>query len=434
MLPSVVARKGRQKKDAERSAGLQRLALIGFAAVFVLLFVGFAIAQGIGAPSVPSGDVAIVKGVPGDLGAVDEEEFQKAFERQVKGSKRQAPKPGTEKYEELTEKALGEILDTIWIQGEGEELDITVTPKQIETELANIKKQSFKTEKAYHEFLEESGFTPADVNERVKVQLLTTRIQEQVTKSAPTVSSGEISEYYEAEKSSQFTTPASRDVRVILNKQKAEVEKAKAELEKDNSPAGWKKAAKAHSADPTTKSKGGLQEGITEEFVRGELKSAIFDSATGELVGPVKYEQNWFLIEPVKLNPEKVKSLAEVKSQISQTLTQERQQEFFSEFVAGYQSTWRSRTHCASGYVIERCANSEGKAHPTSAPPACYEANPKEVPTACPAPVPMASPALPGSITRLKPKGEPFPQRPLPAPSSGQQSSEALPTTPPTGE
>jgi foldase protein PrsA len=434
MLPSVVGRKGRQKKGGARSAGLQRLALIGFAAVFVLLFVGFAIAQGIGAPGVPSGDVAIVKGVPGELGEVSEEEFQKAFDRQVKGSKQKAPKPGTEKYEELTEKALGEILDTIWIQGEGEELDITVTPKQIETELASIKKQSFKTPKAYQEFLKESGFSAADVNERVKVQVLTSRIQEQVTKSSPTVSSGEIGEYYEAEKATQFTTPASRDVRVILNKDKGEIDKAKAELEKDKSPAGWKKAANAHSSDPTTKSKGGLQEGITEEFVRGELKSAIFDSATGELVGPVKYEENWFLIEPVKLNPEKVKSLGEVKSQISQTLTQERQQEYFSEFVADYQSTWQSRTHCASGYVIQQCANFEGQAHPTNAPPGCYEANPKEPATACPAPVTPNSPALPGTITRLKPKGEPFPQRPLPEPAAEPAAAEAPPTAPPTGE
>ena len=49
-----------------KSAGLQRLALFGFAALFILLFVIFAIAEGIGHPSVPSDAVA---GIPADYGA-----------------------------------------------------------------------------------------------------------------------------------------------------------------------------------------------------------------------------------------------------------------------------------------------------------------------------------------------------------------------------
>ena len=70
----------------------------------------------------------------------------------------------------------------------------------------------------------------------------------------------------------------------------------------------------------------------------------------------------------VKLNPEKVKPLTEVKSEISSQLTQEAQQEYFTEFVTAYQSKWQSRTFCASGFVIERCANYKGSGHPPTAP------------------------------------------------------------------
>ena len=49
----------------------------------------------------------------------------------------------------------------------------------------------------------------------------------------------------------------------------------------------------------------------------------------------------------------------------------------FAQFVANYSSKWQSRTFCASGYVIERCANFKGSGHSASAPPTCYEANPK---------------------------------------------------------
>lgn len=418
---------------------MQRLALVVFGALFIALFLIFAIAQGIGQPSVPAGDVALVKGVPSDIGTVSEAELRRGIRQQAgQGGLKKVPKKGSKKYDELQKTALGELLNTIWIQGEAEEMGISVTEKQIEQELEQIKKTNFKTEKAYQEFLKKSHFTQEDVNEKVKLNLLSTKVQQQVQSEAPPPSSSEISAYYESEKATQFTVKPSRNIRLIFNKDKAEVEKAKEELEKDHSPAGWKKVAAKRSSDPSTKSKGGLQKEVTEEFVKGPLKTAIFGSATGELVGPVKYEKNYLLIEVVALNPEKVKPLSEVKSQISTTLGQQKQQEFFSEFVNGYHAKWGSRTYCASAFLIEQCSNFVGSGHPSSASPACYEANPKTPATECPAPVGMISPALPGTVTPVKPKGEPFPQRPHPEGSSSPSSSEgtvpgATGTPPPAG-
>ena len=408
-----------------RAAGRQRLALILFAAVFVLLFVGFAIAQGIGSPSVPAGDVAKVQSVPDEIGEISKEEFNRAMERAAAGAKlKKAPAPGSKKYEEMKETALKELLEAAWIRGEAEEMGIKTTAKQVEEELAAIKKQSFPTKGSYQKFLKESKFTEEDVNDVVEVKVLSTAIQTQVNSEAPAPSSSEVQSYYEAEKAAQYTEKESRDVRIILNKDKSKVEAAKKELEKDHSPAAWKKVAKKFSSDPASKTKGGLTEGVSEEFLQEPLKKAIFGAATGELVGPTKFESNWILTEVVKLNPAKVKQLPEVKAQIEETLKSEKQQSFFSEFVSGYTSKWTSRTYCASGYVIENCANFKGSGHPKTANAACYEANPKTPAEECPAPVTPISPALPGTVTQQKPKGESFPQRPLPE-SSGEEGAGA---------
>ena len=51
-------------KDEGKSrtaAGLQRFALVLFGAAFIALFVIFAIAEGIGGPDIPEGDVALVE-------------------------------------------------------------------------------------------------------------------------------------------------------------------------------------------------------------------------------------------------------------------------------------------------------------------------------------------------------------------------------------
>jgi foldase protein PrsA len=431
-------KKGASRGRGDRSAGRQRLALIVFAALLVLLFVGFAVAQGIGSPSVPAGDVAMVEGVPDELGQISEKDLDRAVEQQVAEAKlKKAPEPGSDKYLELRDAALGEILERTWIFGQAEELDVSVTDKQVEDELATIKKSNFGTEKAYKKFLEESKFTEEDVDERVRLQLLSTKVQEAVSASAPPPSESQIENYYNEQKDTQFTEKESRDVRVVINKDKAKVEAAKKALEADSSPASWKKVAAKYSIDPTSKTKGGLQEGISEEFVKGPLKDAIFGTATGEIAGPVKFEQNYILVEVVKLNPEKVKSLAEVKSQISSTLSEETQQEFFSEFVGDFRTKWEQRTVCADGFVIERCSNYVGDGRPANAPPACYEADPKTPATQCPAPVTPISPALPGTVTEAKPKGEPLPQRPLPE-ASAEQGEEvpagAVPGAPPTGE
>lgn len=420
----------RGKPGRDRAAGRQRLALILFGAIFVLLFLGFAIAQGLGSPSVPSGDVAKVQDVPDELAAVSKEEFDHAMEQQVAQAKvKKPPAPGSKKYEEMSEKAIGELFDQIWIRGEAEELGVKVTNKQVEEELAQIKKQSFPTKAAYQKFLKESKFSEEDVTDRVELQVLSNAIQEQVNSEAPAPSSSEVKSYYENEKATQFTEKESRDVRIVVNKDKAKVDAAKKALEKDHSPAGWKAATTKYSSDPTSKAKGGLQEGITEEFLQEPLKKAIFGGATGELIGPEKYESNYILLEVVKLNPAKVKPLAEVKAQIEETLKSENQQEYFSEFVSDYQSKWTSRTYCASGYVIERCANFTGSGHPKAAPPACYEADPTSPAKECPAPVTPISPALPGSVTEQKPKGEPFPQRPVPE-SSGEEGKAGAETPP----
>jgi parvulin-like peptidyl-prolyl isomerase len=412
---------------------VRRLGLLVFGAAFVALFVIVAIAEGVGDPSIPAGGVAVVKGVSD--GNVSEAELKHAMLQQASSGGLKKLPAGGSKLEELRKKALEEILNGIWVRGEAEELGISITPKQIATELAQIKKQNFKTKAAFQKFLKTSHFTREDVTERVKLQIYGTQIQEQISKEAPQPTSLEIEAYYEAEKAAQFTTRASRDVHVVINKDKSKVEEAKKLLEGDQSAKAWKEAASKYSSDPATKATGGLQKEITEEFVKGPVKAAIFETPIGQLSGPIKYQENFLLVEPAKANQEKVKPLAEVKSQIKAQLTQTLAQQVVSEFLGDFQSKWQSRTFCAEGFVIERCFNYVGSGHPSTAPSACYEANPKTPAKECPAPVMQAKPAVPGTVTILKPTGEQLAQRPQPeglkASAEGEVSSAPPGAAPP---
>jgi foldase protein PrsA len=365
----------------------------------------------------------MVQSVPDDIGSISEADFKRAVIQQAaQGGLKNAPKPGEKKYEELQEAAFSELLDKVWIQGEAEELGVEVTPKQIETELAQIKKQNFKTDAEYEKFLKTSRFTQEDVVDRVKVQLLSTQIQELVNGTAQPATPGEIEDFYEAELETQFTTPESREARVVVNADEAKIKAAKAELEKDNSPASWKKVAAEVSEDPNTKGKGGLQAGLTEELLQSqpELLAAVFDNPAGVIIGPIPVQGKFFLTEVEKLVPSKVQTLKEVQGQIKSQLDQQLSQKFFSEFVTEFQSKWQARTFCADDFVaddfaLERCANYAASGHPSTAPEACYEADPKGgLPADCPAPVQQATPAFPGSVTEFNPQGDRLSQRPRP--------------------
>lgn len=416
---------------------MQRLALLAFGALFILLFIIFAIAQGIGNPSVPSGDVAVIEDAPDGLSPVTDTDFRHALIQTAAQKKvTPVPKPGDEKYDELKETALGEVLDAIWIQGQAEEMGISVSKKEIADELAKLKKQAFKTDKQYEEFLEEAHFTQADVNVRVTIQILSGKIEEEITEGAPQPSKAEIENYYEAAKSSQYTTGETREIRVVKNKDKAQVEAAKAALEKDDSIKSWTKVAKKYSTD-TTKSSGGLQAGVTAEQLAEPLGAEVFDAPQGEIVGPLKEATTYTVFEVMRITPEKVQSLDEAKSQISTQLAEQIKQETFARFVRHYGTKWQARTFCASDYLIPRCRNFKGDGRPTEADPACYEANPKTPAEACPAPITQVKPAQPGTVSPLNREGQKLAQRPIPAnlkSAAPEGASELPPGVVPEGE
>ena len=409
------------QRQRRRPPGQQRLALLVFGSVLILLFFGFAIAHGIGDPSLPSGTVAIVEDAPGNLGTVTEEDLDYAIEQKARAGSEPLPQPGGDRYEELRKGILDEILSRIWIQGKAEEMGVLVMPGEVskrfekwKDEVEKWRGEAFGSDADYEKFLREFHLTQAEVDERVKIPLLSARMLKWVKEAAPAPSHDEIEEYYEATKSSQFFKPETRDLRSLVFKDKGEAEKAKAQLEADDSPASWKKLA-AKSANPTFEKTGGLQKGLHRGQTSEPLNTAIFAAPSNQLEGLVKGLAGYIVFEVIKVNPEEVQALEEVESQIKTQLSEEIQTEGQAEFIRDYRSTWTSRTFCTPDLTIEMCANFKGDGRPPSAPPGCYEAAPKETPEACPAPVQQLIPVLPGSIDILTPEGQKLAQRPRPA-------------------
>lgn len=131
--------------------------------------------------ALPAGTVAIVDHVSEGSRAITTAALTHAIaQTAAEAGLRTAPTPAHPKYKGIEKEALGQLLDGLWIQGQAAEMRIFVSKRQVSAELAQIKKDSFKTERQFRAFLKHAHLTLLDVRNRVRLQLLATKIQERV--------------------------------------------------------------------------------------------------------------------------------------------------------------------------------------------------------------------------------------------------------------
>lgn len=416
-------------------SGARKFGLVLFGAILAVVFAGIAIANGgVTQPSVPSGDVALVEEVPNGLGDISQEDFVRAFLQTWKrGGLQKAPKAGDAQFQQVREAALNDLLDQAWLTGEASELGLDATDREVQSEFDTIRKDQFEDDAAYKKFLKDSGFTEEQVLDRVRLQVLSRKIEESITNSVKSVSDDDAKDYYE-ENEATFVTPQSRDIKLVVVDNKKDADKVAAAIEKDDSEESFAKLAKKFS---THASKG--QDGdtvATEGAFPDPAGSDIMSAEVGAVEGPVKAGEDFYFFRIVKDTPEETKSFDDVKDQIKQQLLPTAQQEAMSKFVADYNAKWTARTFCADDYKTSRCHNYEPSGRLTQvdpstgastdlADPACYtEDAPDKVadskaPISCPSLVPGRKVPAPGAALDLgvdpsQVIGTLPPQRPVP--------------------
>ena len=424
--PAAQGKRGRPEPAAvaaERRARQRRIGVIGFAVLLIALFAIVAVAQGIGHAE-PSGDeIALIEdaGPDGSDATITTEQFDRALtQTALRNGLKEVPATDDPQYEQVKQAAIDDQILTRWVFGEAAERGITVTDSEVDDRLAQVKEQQFgckpdeETCEAFEKGVEDSGFTEDEVRERIELQLISDQIQQDVLPGGASqqqtpeqlaadagVTSGDVEEFYEANPT-QFQTPESRDVRVVLTKTEAEADKALAELQSDDSPKGWEAVAKQYSIDEATKSTGGLRQQVIEGQSEPALDERIFSSPEGELVGPFEADTGFYVIEVEAINPEQTTPLdcppddegcTPARAQIQQTLAAARQNQVAQSFQEDFSAKWRSRTYCADDYLIDRCAN----ANPAAS--GCTEELANS--TGCGAAVPSRPAIAPGTSTAL---------------------------------
>ena len=171
-----------------------------------------------------------------------------------------------------------------WIEGEAEEQDVKVSDAEVKKSFDQQKKQPFPKDEDYQKFLKDSGQTEEDILLRVRLELLSNKIREKITKGKDKVTDSR-SRPTTTRTSSASPSPSARDLRIVLTKTKAKAEQAKKALEGGDS---WEAVAKKYSIDQASKTQGGKLLGVAKGQQEKALDDAVFGAKKGKLTGPVK--------------------------------------------------------------------------------------------------------------------------------------------------
>ena len=345
------------------------------------------------AGGVESGDVADVE----DAGNVTKQDFDHwlvvVSSQPQPGQKKPSapPKPGSSQYDAVKQQVMQFLVSAKWIDGEAKERGLSATDAEVKRQFEQTKDQSFPNDKAYQRFLKTSGQTEEDLLFRVRLDVLSNKIRQQVTEESANVSDSEIEDYYN-DNEQQFSQPERRDLEVILTKSQAKALEAKTAVDGGQK---WSAAAKKFSVDPASKEQGGKLLGVSKGQQDPKFDAAIFAAVQGRVAGPVKTDAGFYVFRVTKVTKATKQGLEQSKQGIKQLLVSQKQQKELDNFSTNFRNTWRKRTDCDEKFVIADCRNGREPVQATT--PAAPPGQPKPVPGASGA----NPPALDGTGTNL---------------------------------
>ncbi len=274
-------------------------------------------------------------------------------------------------YNALRDQVLEFLIRGNWIEQETKKQNLKVTDKDVQKQIDAAVKQAFQNPQDFQKFLQRSGLTEADVFYQQRNQLLQQKLTEKVTKAQGKVTDAQIQAYYDKNKS-KFATPERRDLRIVLTKTKEDAAAARKALDSGQS---WSAVAKKYSIDQASKAQGGKLTGVAKGQQEKALDDAIFKADKGKLVGPVKTQFGWYVLEVSKVTDAKQQSLEQSTASIKQILTSDNQRKALDQFGKDYRKRWKADTACRKGYTTADCKNGP-KTQPTTSTGAAQQQTP----------------------------------------------------------
>jgi parvulin-like peptidyl-prolyl isomerase len=317
-----------------------RFSLVALLPVFAVILAGC----GGGTKAVPADAVAVV-----GQNTITKQQFNSLLDgakRTYKARKTPFPKPGTTQYKSLQDQALQYLVQESELEQKAKDIGVTVTDKDVDKRLNDIKQQYFGgSQKKYESQLKSQGLTEPQVKQDLRAQVLSEKIYNKVTSDVK-VTDADIQKYYNQHKS-DYAQAASRDVRHILVNNKKLADQLETQLK---SGADFGKLAKKYSKDPGSAANGGKLT-VTKGQTVPPFDKAAFSLKTNTVSQPVHTQYGWHIIEPLsEVKPAKQTPLKDVKASIKSQLQNTKKQAAMNTWVASVKKDFSDDIRYQAGY------------------------------------------------------------------------------------
>jgi len=298
-----------------------------------------------GSGSVPSDAVATVGSQK-----ITQQQFTALIDqakRSYKVQKRSFPAPGSPEYQTLKNQALQYLVQRAEFAQEAGGMGITITTKQVDARLVQIKKQYFGGNEArYKTQLKKQGLTDQQVRDDVQAQLVSEQIFKKVTGGVK-VNDADVKKYY-TQHQSQYGVPEQRVIAHILVKSKALADKLYTQIQNG---ANFAQLAKKYSQDPGSKNQGGKLT-ISKGQTVAPFDQTAFLMQTGQVSHPVHTQFGYHIIKALgPIKPAKLTPFAQVKASIQQQLLQQNRNDEMTKWVDKVKKDFTHKIHYQAGYA-----------------------------------------------------------------------------------
>jgi foldase protein PrsA len=274
---------------------------------------------------------------------------------QYKAAKKACPKPGSSERKQLQQSLLQQLVTQAEFDEAAKELHVSVKQPDVTSSLQKLKLQYAKgtdgkvDDAKWQKVLSDNHTTEKAVVANIHDGLVRQGIYVKLTKTVK-VSDADVTSYYQKNKKS-YATPASRQVRHILVKNKALADKIYAQLA--SSDAKFAALAKKYTIDPGSKGNGGKLGSIQKGQTVPSFDKVAFSIPTGKVAKPVKSSYGWHVIEATADTvPASQRPLnAALKAQIRTNLLNEKKQNVANKWFTAFQKKLEKNIAYAAGFA-----------------------------------------------------------------------------------
>jgi parvulin-like peptidyl-prolyl isomerase len=241
--------------------------------------------------------------------------------------------------EEFRKSLVNDIISELLIKDRADRLNLNVTDAEMKEALVRLKQQyNITTDEQFEQSLKSSGMTHADMEVRLRDTLLTNKVFAKELRNREELTDRELRDRYDREKEHYRLPERARLRAIILTKPDDVAAAARATTRADEIARDARAApdfAKYAESVPENarKEKGGDMGEVARGELLPDLDKAVFNSASGAILGPIATKSGWHIIKVEQRLPSEVPAFESVKDKLRKDVSDEAFQRDYKAYI-----------------------------------------------------------------------------------------------------